>query len=63
MKSNPRNYIFRYFDKNGELNTAEDSMNTAKLSTMEEGIKKAEELINSGKAYEKMEEFVKATQQ
>lgn len=31
--------------------------------TMEEGIKKAEELINSGKAYEKMEEFVKATQQ
>ena len=31
--------------------------------TMEEGIKKAEELINSGEAYEKMEEFVKATQQ
>ena len=31
--------------------------------TMEEGIKKAEELIDSGKAYEKMEEFVKATQQ
>ena len=30
---------------------------------MEEGIKKAEELINSGEAYEKMEEFVKATQQ
>ena len=31
--------------------------------TMEEGIKKAEELINSCKAYEKMEVFVKATQQ
>lgn len=39
LKSNPRNYIFRYFERNGELNTAEDNMNTAKLSTMEEGIK------------------------
>ena len=31
--------------------------------TLEEGIAKAKELIDSGKAYEKLQEFVKATQE
>lgn len=39
LRSNPRNYIFRYFKDNGELSTTETDFAKAQLSTMEEGIK------------------------
>ena len=39
LRSNPRNYIFRYFKDNGELSTTETDFSKAQLSTMEEGIK------------------------
>jgi anthranilate phosphoribosyltransferase len=32
-----------------------------KASTMEEGVKLAAELIDSGKAYEKLQQFIKET--
>lgn len=39
LNEKPRNYIFRYFKDNGELNTTETDFGKAQLSTMEEGIK------------------------
>ena len=39
LRSNPRNYIFRYFDASGRLSTTETDFSKAQLSTMEEGIK------------------------
>ena len=39
LRSNPRNYIFRYFDVSGRLSTTETDFSKAQLSTMEEGIK------------------------